>query len=173
MTTEKQIAANRDNAKEKYADLGRSTANEKHDETRSVMASPPKRWSNRSKTEGSTRLRERKSMRIFDPATNLERQLVGRLVSLIWRLRRATAIEAGLLALQTDLSRNHSHGTNLDVFYRLLGSDKQQCEFEFHWPERNETPLCQKASLSSEANAAKLHIARSFLRVAVLDGAVF
>ena len=45
--------------------------------------------------------------------------------------------------------------------------------FEFHWPERNETPSCQKASLSSEANAAKLHIARSFLRVAVLDGAVF
>ena len=39
----------------------------------------------------------------FDAPTAVERELVLRLASLLWRLRRATAIETGLLQLQSDI----------------------------------------------------------------------
>jgi hypothetical protein len=39
----------------------------------------------------------------FDAPTAVERELVLRLASLLWRLRRATAIETGLLQLQHDI----------------------------------------------------------------------
>jgi hypothetical protein len=172
MTTEKQIAANRENAKKS---TGPKTVEGKRKARRNAF---------RHGLAAETLIEPiedlaaygavaRKINEDYRPATNLERQLVGRLVSLLWRLRRATAIEAGLLALQTDSSGNHGRGTNLDVFYRLLGSDKEQCEFEFHWPEKSEHPPRRQASLSSDANTTKLQIARSFLRVAVVDGVVF
>ncbi len=41
----------------------------------------------------------------FDAPTAVERELVLRLASLLWRLRRATAIETGLLQLQSDIIR--------------------------------------------------------------------
>ena len=41
----------------------------------------------------------------FDAPTAVERELVLRLASLLWRLRRATAIETGLLQLQNDIIR--------------------------------------------------------------------
>ena len=43
----------------------------------------------------------------FDAQTAVERELVLRLASLLWRLRRATAIETGLLQIQSEiLSQN-------------------------------------------------------------------
>jgi hypothetical protein len=39
----------------------------------------------------------------FDAATAIERELVLRLASLLWRLRRATAIDTGLLQLQSEI----------------------------------------------------------------------
>src|SRR5271155_3774084 len=39
----------------------------------------------------------------FDARTAVERELVLRLASLLWRLRRATAIETGLLQIQSDI----------------------------------------------------------------------
>jgi hypothetical protein len=41
----------------------------------------------------------------FDAQTAVERELVLRLASLLWRLRRATAIETGLLQIQTEILR--------------------------------------------------------------------
>ena len=38
----------------------------------------------------------------YDPKSVIERELVARLVSLLWRLRRATAIETGLFEMQAD-----------------------------------------------------------------------
>ena len=52
----------------------------------------------------------------FDATTAVERELVLRLASLLWRLRRATAIDTGLLQLQSEImgelasaSRTHGH----------------------------------------------------------------
>ena len=39
----------------------------------------------------------------YDPQTAVERELVLRLASLLWRLRRATAIETGLFQIQEDI----------------------------------------------------------------------
>jgi hypothetical protein len=41
----------------------------------------------------------------FDAQSAVERELVLRLASLLWRLRRATAIETGLLQLQSQIIR--------------------------------------------------------------------
>jgi len=48
----------------------------------------------------------------YDAETAVERELVLRLASLFWRIRRATAIETTLLAIQGDIVRKH---------HRLLG----------------------------------------------------
>ena len=48
----------------------------------------------------------------YDAETAVERELVLRLASLFWRIRRATAIETTLLGIQGDIVRNH---------HRLLG----------------------------------------------------
>jgi hypothetical protein len=46
----------------------------------------------------------------FDAQTAVERELVLRLASLLWRLRRATAIETGILQIQSDAGRGGKPG---------------------------------------------------------------
>ena len=41
----------------------------------------------------------------FDARTAVERELVLRLASLFWRLRRALAVETGLLQIQSEMLR--------------------------------------------------------------------
>ena len=45
----------------------------------------------------------------FDARTAVERELVLRLASLLWRLRRAAAIETGLLQIQSEILREARH----------------------------------------------------------------
>ena len=59
----------------------------------------------------------------YRPRTNFELELVARLVSLLWRLRRAVAIESGLLNIHAEIigKRKDAATTDrLDVFYRLI-----------------------------------------------------
>jgi hypothetical protein len=46
----------------------------------------------------------------YDARTAVERELVLRLASLLWRLRRATAIETDLLRIQAEILRNRRSG---------------------------------------------------------------
>jgi hypothetical protein len=48
----------------------------------------------------------------YDAQTAVERELVLRLASLLWRLRRATAVEIHLLEIQAEALREHQDGTN-------------------------------------------------------------
>jgi hypothetical protein len=48
----------------------------------------------------------------FDVETAVERELVLRLASLLWRLRRAIAIESGLLRLQSETTDTHGGAEN-------------------------------------------------------------
>lgn len=50
----------------------------------------------------------------YDPRSTVEKELVFRLASLLWRLRRATAIEAGLLAIQTEIQRERREARELE-----------------------------------------------------------
>lgn len=52
----------------------------------------------------------------FEPRSAIEHALVGRLASVLWRLRRATAIEASLLAMHGHASRaqtSRKHGADI------------------------------------------------------------
>jgi hypothetical protein len=51
----------------------------------------------------------------FDAQTAVERELVLRLASLLWRLRRATAIETGLFQIQNERVREVTHSPQSDL----------------------------------------------------------
>jgi hypothetical protein len=62
----------------------------------------------------------------YDPQSAIERELILRLASLLWRLRRATAIEAGLFEIQADHLQECRRVRPLqpaarDMFYAMLG----------------------------------------------------
>lgn len=55
------------------------------------------------------------------PATIVERELVARLASLLWRLRRATRIETEMLDLnQAQEVRSHHETPGLEIFFEIL-----------------------------------------------------
>jgi hypothetical protein len=65
------------------------------------------------------------------PVSTIEEELVARLKSLLWRLRRATLIETNLFQLQGRLAmeqklrgqrKSDSAGPGLEILYRLLRS---------------------------------------------------
>ena len=51
----------------------------------------------------------------FDARTAVERQLVLRLAGLLWRLRRATAIESGLLQIHSNIECGERQGDSTSV----------------------------------------------------------
>jgi hypothetical protein len=61
----------------------------------------------------------------YDAQSAVERELVLRLASLLWRLRRATTMETGLFEIQADhlrrIQAHQVHSTSRDVIYALFG----------------------------------------------------
>jgi hypothetical protein len=62
----------------------------------------------------------------YDPQSAVERELVLRLASLLWRLRRATTMETGLFEIQADhlsgfRQARHALVTSQDVFHAIFG----------------------------------------------------
>src|SRR5437660_10740034 len=51
----------------------------------------------------------------YDAQTAVERELVLRLASLLWRLRRATSIETDLLRIQAEILRERSQAAQQDT----------------------------------------------------------
>jgi hypothetical protein len=108
----------------------------------------------------------------YDARTAVERELVLRLASLLWRLRRATLIETELLRIQAEVLRDHRSSpfrsrntpppipTVQDVQEDQADSDP--------WPAIHST----SRSLPQPGNSAR-DLAHSFLRLANLDNGVF
>lgn len=90
----------------------------------------------------------------YDAETAVERELVLRLASLLWRLRRATSVETGLLQIQ-------------------------QCEASTASdpdPARPKLPgeVCEVIEIvQSEHDSSGCELARCFLRLANLDNGIF
>jgi hypothetical protein len=64
----------------------------------------------------------------YDAQSAVERELVLRLASLLWRLRRATTIETGLFEVQADHLREfrrtrQAHTASQEIVYAILGRD--------------------------------------------------
>jgi hypothetical protein len=102
----------------------------------------------------------------YDAETAVERELVLRLASLLWRLRRATSIETGLLRVAQDPPQNldapQETGENQGSAVTALfprGGQSHRSGSEGH----DTLPTCD----------VELDVARRFLRLADLDNGVF
>jgi hypothetical protein len=122
----------------------------------------------------------------FDAQTAVERELVLRLASLLWRLRRATAIETGLLQIQSEILRERrqvggAQPTPQDrsLIFQFGGGpasiqpqrkwDDRRGDYEPPLHQHRDDPGCAAGSLQS-TNA---EIGRCFLRLANLDNGAF
>jgi hypothetical protein len=126
MATERQIAANRLNAQ---ASTGPRTEHGKRRSRRNALRHGLTAESVVAVFEDAADYRKFESTIIADyaPESAIERALLVRLASLLWRLRRAVAIESGLFQIQGQMVRerrlSHKHdqpGDPLKVFYDLL-----------------------------------------------------
>ena len=165
MATEKQIAANRQNAKNS---TGPRTEYGKRRSRRNAM-----RHGLMAETvidvledPAAYKALQRAIYADYRPRSNFELQLVGRLVSLLWRLRRAVAIESGLLNIQAEILQKRRHPKAparkaLDVFYTVIPSLS---------PAAQSNTDHQRKSPNETAHSG---IARSFLRLASIDSGVF
>src|SRR4051812_12248172 len=104
MATERQIAANRCNAQ---SSTGPSTAAGKRRSRRNALRHGLTAESVITALEDERAYKRFEAIVIHDhgPETAVERALVARLASLLWRLRRAVAIETGLFAIQAQVLR--------------------------------------------------------------------
>lgn len=166
MTTDKQIAANQQNAKRS---TGPRSADGKRRSRRNAVRHGLTAETVIDVLENAADY-EALAAAInadFRPATNVELQLIGRLVSLLWRLRRATAIESGLLAMHA--TANEQQSGRLGVFYRLLQparlTDEQLVD-----KQKDVGNNCQSERYRP---ADTIPIARSFLKLASTEGAAY
>jgi hypothetical protein len=109
------------------------------------------------------------------PQTPVEQELVHRLASLFWRLRRATSIETGLLRMQSEILRAFRSSRQNAVKpsagegapRALAGTGSESRQDVFYGADR-EQELRPSGGRPRAANASR-DIAISFLRLANLD----
>jgi hypothetical protein len=120
----------------------------------------------------------------YDARTAVERELVLRLASLLWRLRRSTAIETDLLRIQAEIMRDRRRGVMPDrpphVLFPILGSThpiqrKNMTEQEIPSDSRQaDADLRDHASRWSPQRVSPARqLALCFQRLANLDNTVF
>lgn len=98
----------------------------------------------------------------YDAESAVERELVLRLASLLWRLRRTTAIETGLMQIEGEVLHEHERA-------RLKTSRDGTLTALFRLGKRpTDGPYDEDGSLNIQSD-----VARQFLRVANLDQGVF
>jgi len=177
MATEKQIAANRQNAKKS---TGPRTEYGKRRSRRNAM-----RHGLAAETvidvledRAAYKSLQRAINADYHPRSNFELQLVARLVSLLWRLRRAVAIESGLLSIQAARSckqKETSISPDLELFYRRIPSlTRSVCtgDVQQH-TSSNAYPQTARTERTTNPDISHASLARSFSRLAHINGRVF
>jgi hypothetical protein len=105
----------------------------------------------------------------YQPRSATERELVFRLTSLLWRLRRATSIETGLFQIQADLMQNRTAGrrrrARLPEWYDELDVAATV--------ERNSNDLDEKEMMSADRADAPETLAYCFMQVSRIQFASF
>jgi hypothetical protein len=107
----------------------------------------------------------------YDAQSAVERELVLRLASLLWRLRRATIMETGLFEIQADhlAEERHLAPNSRQIVYALFRQHSVQ--------NRDEPPLLASSEVETAhlrdptfelANRPSVELARCFLRLANL-----
>ena len=176
MTTEKQFLANQQNAKHS---TGPRTESGKRRSRRNAVRHGLTAETVIDTLEDAADYKafERAIKSDYSPQTAIEGQLVTRLASLLWRLRRAVIVESGLLnvqaeTIQSPCSRPTSNYDvdRLSIFRKFLhSSDLEKLISKQQGAKKN----IRTDSIEAETNQANKNIARSFLRLTSLDGQVF
>ena len=119
----------------------------------------------------------------FDAPTAVERELVLRLASLLWRLRRATAIQTGLLQLQHDIIAGLKKPRNDESPANERGADSiddRDRELKMQGQSFSIRCCCLSSVTGAEpdqvdelSNDDNSNLARRFLRLANVDNGVF
>jgi hypothetical protein len=123
---------------------------------------------------------ERAVVADFGPRSSVEHQLVVRLASLLWRLRRATSIETGLFQIQGEFVRDKKCRNNpaldnrrLEVFYSMLRRSEVPPESGIDIASSNPTRSVAGRHTSNtdngEVNLTCVTMASAFLRLCNLD----
>ena len=111
------------------------------------------------------------------PRLRVERELVLRLASLLWRLRRATAIETGLLQIQHRLPFHPANQPTRDATIMPIfqpeprGSHHDAHRDPNHQETQNFGSECSQVTV--DIDERELEVARCFLGLADLDKGAF
>src|SRR4029453_18741494 len=172
MATDKQIIANQKNAR--YSTGPRTESGKRRSRRNAIRHGlAAETVIDTLEDAADYRAFERAIKSDYSPQTAIEGQLVTRLASLLWRLRRAVIIESGLLNIQAGIIRdqtaaraNIEHNRDrLSIFRRFL----RDLESPTGGNIRVDSIHLDKA----ETNQPNTNIARSFLRLTSLDDRVF
>ncbi len=122
----------------------------------------------------------------YAPRSMVEHELVVRLASLLWRLRRATSIETGLLEVQGEIQRSRKDAaetmpSELSVVQRLFGTEDSTEIAAHNTPDRGRDRSIADGRITSfsEAHSGRnipntsKDVARCFLRLANLGNNLF
>ena len=116
----------------------------------------------------------------YDARTAVERELVLRLASLLWRLRRATAIETDLLRIQAEILEQRRMNSMEPQLHRPRSTASQQTQsLDINWQSLERALAQSDGDLPSDQWAVVCHaasvrdISLSFQRLVNLDSAVF
>jgi hypothetical protein len=109
----------------------------------------------------------------YEARTAVERELVLRLASLLWRLRRATSIETDLLRIQAEILRDQRENRRLQdqpppQRLRILGPGDQP----FEGSNATGLPGDERYGLHPTGNPAR-DLTHGFQRLANFDNGVF
>ncbi len=113
----------------------------------------------------------------YDAETAVERELVLRLASLLWRLRRATSIETGLLQIQHQLPSHPTTQPTRDATIMTIfqpeprGSHHDERRDPNHQETQNFESECSE--LTVDIDERGVEVARCFLGLADLDKGAF
>jgi hypothetical protein len=176
MTTEKQILANQQNAK--HSTGTRTEAGKRRSRRNAIRHGlTAETVIDTLEDAADYRAFERAIKSDYSPQTAIEGQLVSRLASLLWRLRRAVMVESGLLYMQAETSQrpyarptSESDVDRLSIFRKFLHSSELEKSLN---KQRGAKQNIRIDSVEAEINQMHTNIARSFLRLTNLDNQVF
>lgn len=112
----------------------------------------------------------------YAPQSPVEHELVLRLASLLWRLRRATLIETGLFEIQAAKRDSASNPVKSSLnLYRLLALGERSVPIGrlAHFGPVDETTTNRSLTNNSARSSASRQVAQWYTRLVNLDKAVF
>jgi hypothetical protein len=105
----------------------------------------------------------------YVPQTPVEQELVRRLASLFWRLRRATSVETGLLRMQTEILLAFRSSRPKGLVRRAEASGETDLGPDGQLLAGNAVHELSEADIHAVPGSASRDIAVSYLRLANLD----